>query len=458
MIDVLVVDDDEDTLAAISAWLRQQGVEPRVAGSLAAARELIGAKTPDLALVDVVLPDGSGLDLLGELMQLETEVVVVSGQSTIGDAIGALRLGASDFLLKPADMPRLLAIVQSVCRRVGLRDEVRELRRQLKSLGRFGAIVGKSEAMRKVFECIERVAPTDETVLITGATGTGKEVTSATIHRLSRRRGRPFVAVNCGAIAPNLIESEFFGHERGSFTGAEKRRVGFFEQADGGTLFLDEVTEMPLELQVKLLRVLEARRFARVGGTEEIEVDVRFIAATNREPEQAVKEGKLRQDLLYRLLVFPIHLPALSERTGDVPLLAQTFLDQVNQEYSADKRFTPAAIERLNRHSWPGNVRELSNVVRRAHLMATGPEIEEHHLPLPSVPASAPAAGAAARNDGKGIDVAPGMTIAEAEQQLIQATLEHVGGDKKQAAKVLGISLKTLYTRLQVYAAKSNPA
>ena len=472
MLHTLVVDDDEPSANALASYLQAQGLRTSVAGSLASAREQLAAEPVDLVMLDLQLPDGNGTDLLRELERQAVDVVMISGQTTIEDAIAALRLGAVDFLQKPLDLPRLQAILANQQQRRALRSEVRELRRQLIGLGRFGDMIGASPAMQRVYECIERVAPTNETVLIMGPSGAGKEVTAATIQRLSRRKDQPFVTVNCGAIAPSLIESELFGHERGAFTGAEKRRKGLFEQADRGTLFLDEVTEMPIELQVRLLRVLETGRVTRVGGTEEVEVDVRLLAATNRDPEQAVADGKLRHDLLYRLLVFPIELPALCERPDDVELLAAHFLDELNDEYDDVRTLSAAALGRLQAHGWPGNVRELYNTLRRAYVMAKD-EIQPSDLLLRGGDEAAEAAVAAGAGSpveapaeesepvasadaaaGEALRMRPGMPIAEAEQMLIEATLRHTGGNKKEAANLLGISVKTLYSRLQVYEAK----
>ncbi|MEZ5964546.1 MAG: sigma-54 dependent transcriptional regulator [Planctomycetota bacterium] len=471
----LVIEDDADSGRALAQFLESQGLAATIAKTLAAARQTLTEREFDLILVDVQLPDGTGTDLLAELEDKRADVVMISGQTTIDDAISALRRGALDFLQKPIDMARLTAILANLRRRVELRSEVKDLRKQLIGLGRFGDMVGSSPPMLRVYECIERVAPTNETVMIIGPSGAGKEVTAATIQRLSRRRDKPFVTVNCGAIAPSLIESELFGHERGAFTGADKRRKGLFEQADQGTLFLDEVTEMPIELQVRLLRVLETGKVTRVGGQEEIEVDVRVLAATNRDPEQAVAAGKLRHDLLYRLLVFPIHLPGLRERRSDIRMLAQHFLDTLNDEYDDVRTLSTAALRRLEQHEWPGNVRELYNTLRRAYIMSKE-EIQPNDLLLRDVPdaieieaeanatvaAAAPTAPASrvttseVGGDRETLTIHTGMTVAQAEQLLVEATLRHTDGNKKEAAQMLGMSLKTLYTRLQVYAAKNS--
>jgi DNA-binding NtrC family response regulator len=318
------------------------------------------------------------------------------------------------------------------------------------------------------------VAGTSVTVLITGESGTGKEVVAQTVHDLSRRRKQPFLAVNCGAISPNLIESEIFGHEKGSFTGAERQHQGFFERASGGTLFLDEITEMPLDLQVKLLRVLETGRFMRVGSTVSQEADVRVIAATNRNPQGAVSAGKLREDLLYRLNVFPLDLPPLRDRLSDVPLLANHFLTGIAEQEGRPCHFSQAALDRLGTYSWPGNVRELRNAVQRAYVMASGDVIDERWLPgsdgvapgasysapapvaQPIMPAPAAPERAVAASPvvtGESITLAIGTSMAEAEKALTLATLRHYNHHKERTAAVLGISLKTLYNRLKEYTA-----
>jgi DNA-binding NtrC family response regulator len=319
--------------------------------------------------------------------------------------------------------------------------------------------------MQRIYEQISRVAGTAVTVFCTGESGTGKELVAKTVHELSRRRKRPFLAINCGAISPNLIESELFGHEKGSFTGADRQHQGFFERAHGGTLFLDEVTEMPLELQVKLLRVLETGTFSRVGSTQSQEADVRVIAASNRPPETAVASGKLREDLLYRLNVFPIMLPPLRDRTDDIGLLAEHFLAEVSQSEGVNKRFTREAVAKLERYRWPGNVRELRNVVQRAYVMTNGDSITDEWLPTNNPASSASAAAstptaaavetpaqAAPAQNGNTITVQVGTSIAEAERQLILATFAHCGHNKERTAAALGISLKTLYNRLKEFA------
>jgi two-component system, NtrC family, response regulator AtoC len=326
-----------------------------------------------------------------------------------------------------------------------LRAEVDNLTDDLQRTGRFGHLVGKSEPMKLVYEQIARVAGTSVTVFVTGESGTGKELVARTVHDLSRRRARPFLAVNCGAISPHLIESEIFGHERGSFTGAERQHQGFFERAHGGTLFLDEITEMPPALQVKLLRVLETGTFMRVGSTTPQETDVRVIAASNRDPLQALAHGELREDLFYRLNVFPIHLPPLRERREDLPLLVAHFLQEIGAREGAMKHASPAALERLAQYRWPGNVRELRNVLQRAWVMTAGPEVGDRWLPRDVL--VDPVSHAAADT----LEIAVGTPLAVMERQMILATLEHFGHQKERTAAALGVSLKTLYNRLKDY-------
>jgi DNA-binding NtrC family response regulator len=306
--------------------------------------------------------------------------------------------------------------------------------------------------MNQVYDLITRVAPTEATVLITGESGTGKDVVAQTLHSLSRRRKGPFLPLNCGAISPNLIESELFGHERGSFTGADRMHKGYFERASGGTLFLDEITEMPLELQVKLLRVLETGMVMRLGGEHPFAVDVRVLAATNRSPEDALREGRLREDLFYRLKVFPLHLPPLRERGSDLGLLVEHFLQEHNRAETTNKKLTESAFARLQAHHWPGNVRELKNVMHRAYILA---DVE---IDVDCLPAEIEAGGGVVQDPhGPTLHLPLGVTIEEAERRLILATVEQAGGDKQEASRILGVSLKTLYNRLNAYKADDSP-
>jgi two-component system, NtrC family, response regulator HydG len=442
----LIVDDDPDVLGALAEFVQRQGFAVVSAVTLSRAREELAAAVPDVLVVDLRLPDGSGLDLLDMLEPgRRTEVVLITGNASVETAVDSLRRGVTDYLTKPVDFGRLKMALANVVRALEMKGEIGLLRTELRKLGRFGPLIGASEAMQKVYDLIGHVAPTDASILLTGETGTGKEVVAQTIHALSRRRKEPFVPVDCGAVSANLIESELFGHERGSFTGADRTHKGYFERAHHGTLFLDEITEMPPELQVKLLRLLETSVVSRVGGNESIKVDVRIIAATNRRLEEALDAGKLRQDLLYRLDVFPIALPPLRERGDDVDLLAERFLDELNAAEGTKKQFTRGAQARLRQRSWPGNVRELRNIVQRAFILA-GERLEVDVVP----PDTDTGTGAAPRVPSS-LMMPVGTSLAMAERLLILATLDRFDGDKKKVASALQISLNTLYNRLNEY-------
>ena len=445
----LIVDDDLDHLRGLAALVEREGFTTSVAETMANGRTAAGARPPDVILTDLVLPDGSGPDILRDLdVSPRPELVLITGNATVDSAITALRLGILDYLTKPIDLPRLKTTLAHVARTLEFKGEIGTLRSELRKLGRYGRLIGASAPMQRVYDLISKVAPTDASVLVFGESGTGKELVAETVRELSRRKRGPFLAINCGAVAPNLIESELFGHERGSFTGAAQRHRGVFERASGGTLFLDEITEMPIELQVKLLRVLETNVVMRIGGDEPVAVDVRIIAATNRNPIQAVAEGNLREDLYYRLNVFPIELPPLRERAGDIVRLATSVLEGLNEAEGTHKQLEPAALERLERHDWPGNVRELKNVVQRAFILANE-DIDVSCFPVELGAATLPLA--AATGNGAGGTVKVGTSLDEVERQLILATLEQFEGDKKRTAEVLGISLKTLYNRLNLY-------
>jgi len=440
----LLIDDDPDVLEPLALWVEREGFEPDVCASLAAARRRLEATSPDVVIADLELPDGRALELLPDLEDRpRTQVVLITGHASVESAVQAFRQGVVDYLTKPVDTARLRQVLQNVLRTMELRAEVDGLREELRQVGRFGRMVGSSESMQALYDQVMRVAPTRAPVLVIGETGTGKELVAETVHQLSPRGREPYVTVNCGAIAPTLIESELFGHEKGSFTGATARRPGLFERAHGGTLFLDEITEMPLELQVKLLRVLETQEVYRIGGSEPTRADVRVVAASNREPQRAVEEGRLREDLLYRLMVFPLRVPPLRDRPGDVPLIAEHFLEALNEQAGVHKRFTPDTLDALAAHPWPGNVRELRNCVERAWILAAD-RIGVQDMPFHEG-ASAPG------GDRPGVWCPVGTPIAEVERDLILTTLEQYGGDKARTAKTLGISLRTLYNRLGQY-------
>jgi len=443
----LLVDDDSDAAETMAMLIANEGFTVATAGSLRDARRQMVLQEPDIVLLDLMLPDGSGMELIAEVKHLpNAELVLITGHASLDTSIQALRLGASDYLVKPMSLKQLQGVLSRVTKPSALKAVAGDLESQLEAEGHFGALWGRSVPMRRVYQQIIRVATTAVSVFITGESGTGKEVVARTVHELSRRRTMPFLAVNCGAISPHLMESEIFGHEKGSFTGADRQHLGFFERTNGGTLFLDEITEMPLDLQVKLLRVLESGTFMRVGSTQVQETDVRIIAATNRSPNEAVSRGKLREDLLYRLNVFPIHLPPLRDRIDDTPLIARHFLAQIGEREGATKKISNDVLDRFAGYRWPGNVRELRNVVYRAYVMTPGKTIEDDCLPQasgqPGTGGSTPA-----------ITVRIGATLAEVERVFTLATLEHLGRHKEKTAATLGISLKTLYNRLKDYAA-----
>jgi two-component system response regulator AtoC len=442
MAHALIIDDDPDVVEWLQEVARMEGFSVARAQSLRDARIELGRQRPDVLLTDLALPDGEGIELLRELEKPEaTEVIVITGHATVDSAVAALRAGASDYLIKPADLERVQAVLRHAKKTSALQHEIGELRDELRRLGRFGRILGSSQRMQVLYDQLTRVAPTSATVMLIGESGTGKELAAQTIHELSRRRASAFLPLNCGAVAPQLIESELFGHERGSFTGADRQHKGFFERANGGTIFLDEITEMPMELQVKLLRVLETGTVNRVGGTQPIASDVRVICATNREPERAVSDGKLREDLYHRLNVFPIRLPPLRDRETDIEQLAQFFLDELNRAEGTHKTFSRDALVRLYQYGWPGNVRELRNYVQRAFIMAD--DVIECDITLTDAPPKP--------DDGTTITIRVGTPLEEVERRVTMATLVYCGHVKRKAAEILGVSLKTLYNRLETY-------
>ncbi|MBV8202157.1 MAG: sigma-54-dependent Fis family transcriptional regulator [Acidobacteria bacterium] len=449
----LAVDDDPNFLSALAELIEGQGFTTNTALNLRDARVQVSHRSPDVALVDLYLPDGSGIDLLKDLEGgAATEVVLMTGHADVESAVQALRLGASDYLTKPLDIGRLKSILANVASvqpgvggaaaaSGGPAPRGEDGQEGPREVGRLGLLLGAAEPMLATYEMMNRVAPTDATVLLVGESGTGKDLAATTLHLLSRRAKAPFLPLNCGAISPTLIESELFGHERGSFTGAQHRHKGYFERAHGGTLFLEEISEMPIELQVKLLRVLETGTLARIGGDQQVAVDVRVIAATNRDPHRAVADGKLREDLLYRLQVFPIQMPPLRERDGDVELLATYFLEQLNERQGTAKRFSDESMDRLRTHAWPGNVRELKNVIHRAFIMA------DEEISPRCLPREVGGESGAVRS----LNFQVGASISDVEHRLIMATLDAYGGNKRKTAEVLGVSLKTLYNRLNLY-------
>jgi DNA-binding NtrC family response regulator len=442
---ILVVEDDAAARVGLEQLIRAWGFDVEAAADGEQALERIASFHPGIILTDLVVPKIGGLDLLHKVAELGEHVttVILTAQGTIETAVEAIKQGAYDYLTKPVDLGRLQILLGKIIERHETLREVRVLRRQLSEYGMFGRLVGNSVEMRKIYHVIEQAAPTNASVLISGESGTGKELVAQTIHQLSARARATYVPINCVAIPDMLLESELFGHEKGAFTGAIERRPGCFEIADHGTLFLDEIAEMTPPTQVKLLRVLQERTFRRLGGRAEQAVDVRIIAATNVDPQAAVREGKLREDLFYRLNVFEIRLPPLRDRKSDLPLLIEHFVNEYNARHGRSvAALEPRAMDLLGAYSWPGNVRELRNVLERATIVANGHFITTEDLPrLVDITRTAPSADPA-----RGL--APGLTVAEAEQQLIEVTLQHTNGNKTRAAELLGISLKTLHNKL----------
>ena len=390
------------------------------------------------------MPKLDGLGLLRALQEQGADVttLLLTAQGTVETAVEAMKEGAYDYLTKPVDIQRLKILLDKIVERLETLREVKALRRQLREHGSFGTMIGNSSEMRKIYSVIEQAAPTSASVLITGESGTGKELVAQTVHQLSPRAAFPFVAINCAAIPETLLESEIFGHEKGAFTGASDRRQGCFELADRGTLFLDEIGEMAPSTQVKLLRVLQERRFRRLGGRNEQSVDVRVIAATNIDPVDAVAKGRLREDLFYRLNVFALALPPLRQRKDDLPLLIQAFVTEFNlRNQKSVAGVDHQTMRILEQYNWPGNVRELRNVIERATILSQGPFIEPRQLPPSLLNEPLP-------QHQPQVALAPGTTVEEAERRLIMMTLEHTRDNKTRAAEILGISLKTLHNKL----------
>ena len=443
---LLVVEDDPAQRLGLQQLLRSWGFSVQVASDGEEALQKATRDWPAIVLTDLVMPKMTGLDLLRALRQQHEDdvtVVIMTAQGTVETAVEAIKQGAYDYLSKPIDPQRLKILLDQIIERCDTRREVRVLRHQLREHGTFGKMIGQNVEMRKIYQTIEQAAPTGASVLVSGESGTGKELVAQTVHQLSPRAPHPYVPINCAAIPDTLLESELFGHEKGSFTGAIARRQGCFELANRGTLFLDEISEMTPATQAKLLRVLQERSFRTIGGQREQAVDVRVIAATNTEPLEAVRQGKLREDLFYRLNVFAIGLPPLRERKDDLALLTQSFIAEFSARNNrAITGVSPRVMHVFERYDWPGNVRELRNVIERATIVAQNHVIDVQDLP--PLAGLAPAAAASTATGG----LTAGTTVEEAERKLIEVTLEHTGGNKTRAAEMLGISLKTLHNKL----------
>ena len=446
---VLIVEDEENERTGLAELVSGWGYRTDTAFDGVDALEKISIFSPSIVITDVKMPRMGGMELVEKLadMTQSIAVVMVTAQKATDTAFHAGRLGVQDYIEKPIDFRRLRSILNNIGEIVNTRTENESLRRTLRDKGAMGRLVGASAEMQGIFRLIEQVAPSTASVLITGASGTGKELVARTIHDLSPRRNKPFVPINCAAIPETLIESEIFGHEKGAFPGAMERRTGCFELAEGGTLLLDEIGEMPVGTQAKLLRVLEDHKLRRLGSKVETSVDVRVLAATNKVPDDAVANGELRQDLYYRLNVFNIHMPALREHKDDIRDLVKSLLADMNEKHGrkvAD--VSEAVLNMFQTYSWPGNVRELRNTLERAVIVCESGLIETKHLP--------PAFGQTVRpvvNDPDAVHLGVGTTVSEAEKLLILKTLQATNNNKTRAAEILGISLKTLHNKLKEY-------
>ncbi|MEW6142503.1 MAG: sigma-54 dependent transcriptional regulator [Chloroflexota bacterium] len=443
---VLVVDDEASIRESLQEWLKGIGYDVAIAEDGARALELAARDEPDVVIADLVMPGIDGIELTRRLKDScpDADVIVVTAFASVATAIEAIKQGAYDYVEKPFCPERLELVIKKVIEHQQVVKENLSLRQKLDSQYRFENIIAKSHRMQQVFEVVRVVAKSNATVLITGDSGTGKELIARAVHNLSLRRGKPFVAVSCAALPESLLESALFGHERGAFTGATSQKKGKFEFAHGGTLFLDEIGDISPNVQVHLLRVIEEKEFTRVGGNEPIKVDVRLISATNKDLKKAMEEGKFREDLFYRLNVVGIHLPPLRERKEDIPPLSEYFLRKFAMENHKDiKDFTPEARELLLKYEWPGNIRELENAIERAVILSRGEFI---------TPAEFPGIGVTAASASS----LAGKNLREVEKECITSTLRQTGGNVSEAARILGITRMTLYNKLKEYGLSVN--
>jgi DNA-binding NtrC family response regulator len=441
---ILVVDDEANARTALAELLREEGYEVETAADAFKALGKYEAFAPHIVVTDLKMPGMDGIELVKKIRATDeaTGIIVMTAFGAVQSAIDAMRAGAAEYLTKPLNFDELLVVLAKTLENQALRSETRQLRQRVRERVAPGNIVGIAPPMQRVFEVVEQVAPSRATVLITGESGTGKELVANAIHQRSTRAAGPFIKLHCAALAESLLESELFGHEKGSFTGAMMRKDGRFQLADGGTLFLDEIGEISQAIQVKLLRFLQEHEFERVGGTQTIRVDVRVIAATNRNLLEEVSKGRFREDLYYRLNVVALEMPPLRERKSDIPALAKFFLERYTRENAkAVEGFTGEAMELLSAYDWPGNVRELENAIERAVVLAGGSMIEARHLPPNVRPRFAPA----------GMPIVPGATLRDLERYAILETLKATGGSTSKAAEMLGISVRTIQYRLHQY-------
>ncbi len=452
---ILVVDDEASMRQLMEIALSKEGYQVTAADSAGKAQQIFGERSFDLVISDIKLPDLSGVEVLRHVRQTapDTPVIMITAYASTDTAVEALRLGAHDYITKPFKIDELKIIIKNALEKKRLKEEVVQLKRTLQKQHGLDSILGRSPKMLDVFELVQSIAPTQSTALITGESGTGKELVARAIHVYSQRKAEPFVSINCGALPESLLESELFGHMRGSFTGASTNKKGLFEVADRGSIFLDEIAEMSPAMQVKLLRVLQEKRFRRIGAAEETEVDVRVIAATNKNLEKMVEEKTFREDLYYRLNVIPIALPPLRERREDIPLLAEHFLTRsCGQMGKPISKISDQAMEFLTAYDWPGNVRELENVIERAVALEMTRVILPERLPENLLRARAAAAVPQAEISDQGLDFA--QYVANVEKRLLTQALERAGGVQTRAAKLLSMNLRSFRYLLQKYGLK----
>lgn len=442
---ILIADDEPSITVGLSELLELEGYETTTVNDGHEALKQIQEKHFDVVLVDLVMPGLDGMRVLQEIQKkgLDTTVIMITGKGNTATTVAAIKAGAFDYLDKPVDPNRLRTIILKALEHQHLRRKNKELEQKIESMSRYGEMVGQDEKMQEVYRLIDAVADTTANVLITGESGTGKELVARAIHQKSSKSKGPFIAINCSAFPRDILENELFGHEKGAFTGALKEKPGCFEMANGGTLFLDEIGEMPADTQTKLLRVLEEMRFRRLGGTKEIKVDVRVVAATNREVQKALKDAILREDLYFRLSVMEIEIPPLRERMSDLLPLLNEFLKFFNERNSKNvEDLSPECMDILRKYRWPGNIRELKNLVERAVILCEGATIEIQHLPKHIF---------ATQTTASRESIALGKELHEIEKEVIFKTLKMTNNNKTKAAQILGISLKTMHNKLNKY-------
>jgi DNA-binding NtrC family response regulator len=440
---LLIADDEKHIAEGLKMLLEEEGYSADTATDGKAAWEKIKSGDYGLVLADLKMPGMDGMELFSRMREaaLDSEFIIITGKGTVDSAVDAMRNGVYDYMTKPLDLERLKALIPKALEKYQVRTANQQLQKRLESLTRYGEMIGQSDEIRHIYNMIEAVAPSTATVLIIGESGTGKELVARAIHQKSARKRGPFIALNCGAFPREILENELFGHEKGAFTGAINEKQGCFELAHGGTLFLDEVAEMEPDIQVKFLRALEQRAFRRLGGKKEIEVDIRVVAATNKNIDDALREGKLREDLYHRLAVIPMHLPPLRDRSGDVRLLAEEFLQRFAKEQSKDIRgFSDGANVYLETYRWSGNVRELKNAIERAVILSTGDVIEVDALRPKHF-----------SMEEKEVHIPIGISLEEVERRVVLKTFAFTSGDHSKAARILGMKEKDLRQKLLSY-------